>query len=250
MESDSDHRCVDDSKLIDDIEKFGWVVLSVENGNYLPDFAYTVGLWKNYSHPELISFGLSLEKLQAILNIGGDLIKSGQRMTTNKIYNEFLKNGSTQFLAVDERNIDDYFGYAKWFNKYEPFPALQLLWPDRHNKFPWDEDFEKEFHDRQPLLDRNMDFKFIESKKLAIFTTRQWIELDKPILRVIHESDSEWQFLTGDQMPDDIRIVALEELVKKDRTLNDIFNLDYGEQARRESIDSKWIRNKFEHNEE
>jgi hypothetical protein len=40
-------------------------------------------------------------------------------------------------------------------------------------------------------------------------------------------------------MPDDIRIVGLEELVKRDPTLNDVFNLDYGEAADRETLISK-----------
>lgn len=66
--------------------------------------------------------------------------------------------------------------------------------------------------------------------------------MKKPILRVVHEMDGDWQFLTGDQMPEDIKIVALEELVLKDKTLNDVFNLGYGEAAEREYIGDKWTR--------
>jgi hypothetical protein len=84
----------------------------------------------------------------------------------------------------------------------------------------------------------------MESKNLGIFTTRQWLELNKPILRVIHDTDGDWQFLTGDQMPDDIRIVALEQMTKRDKTLNNVFNLDYGEEAERKSIDGEWVRKK------
>jgi len=34
----------------------------------------------------------------------------------------------------------------------------------------------------------------------------------------------------------------LKHMVEKDPTLNDLFNLDYGEQAERKSIDDIWIR--------
>ena len=246
MANENEHNCVDDDKLIADIEKFGWAVLLVEASDYLPAFAYTVGLWKNYNHPELISFGLSTQTLHSILNIGGELVKSGHDLKTNKTYDDFFENRPGKFLQVDRRNITDYFGFALWYNRDDIFTALQLVWTDRNNKFPWDTGFEKEFELKQPLLDRNADFKFREVKNLCVFTTRQWLDLNKPILRVIHENDGDWQFLTGDQMPEDIRIVTLQEIVLRDKTLNDIFNLDYGESAERQDIESKWTRNSIE----
>jgi hypothetical protein len=120
------------------------------------------------------------------------------------------------------------------------------VWTDRFDHFPWDADFEEEFIFKQPLLDRNVDFKFREEKNLAIFTTRQWLELSKPILRVIHEIDGDWQFLTGDQMAEDIKIVALEQLILCDKTLNEVFNLGYGEAAERDAIGGQWTRTKIE----
>jgi hypothetical protein len=65
MSDDSEHNCIDNIKLFADIEKFGWEVLIIEATEYLPSFAYTVGLWENYKHPEIISFGLTTKTLQA-----------------------------------------------------------------------------------------------------------------------------------------------------------------------------------------
>jgi hypothetical protein len=118
------------------------------------------------------------------------------------------------------------------------------VWTDRNDKFPWQENFEEKFLYDQPLLDRNAEFKFREEKNLGVFTTKQWLELDKPILRVVHEDDGAWQFLTGDQMPEDIKLVSLEQMVLKDSTVNGVFNLDYGEAAERESIGGEWARTK------
>jgi hypothetical protein len=91
-----------------------------------------------------------------------------------------------------------------------------------------------------------MKFKFREAKNLATFTTRQWIEKQKPILHVIHDTEGDWQFLTGDQLQSDIRIVALEQLVFQDITLNETFNLEYGEEAQRNYIGAEWIRSRVE----
>jgi hypothetical protein len=105
-----------------------------------------------------------------------------------------------------------------------------------------EENFEEEFLYQQPLLDRNVEFKFNEDKHLSIFTTRQWLEEHKPILRVVHDHDGDWQFLTGDQIPEDIRVVSLSEIVRSDQTLNEVFDLEYGEVAERALIGEEWER--------
>lgn len=51
-------------------------------------------------------------------------------------------------------------------------------------------------------------------------------------------------------MPEDIKIVALKELVLIDLTLNQIFDLEYGEEAKRDSLDGQWTRVKVEHNDD
>ena len=233
-------------KLTEDIRNYGWSVIIIEATDYLPSFAYTVGLWESYKQPELISFGLTNNTLHTILNEAGNIIKSGQVITINFEYDNFFQNSKTEFIKVDKRNISDYFGYAIEYYKTNDFPALQLIWTDRNNLFPWDDKYEEEFRYRQPLLDRNVDFKYREEKNLGIFTTRQWLELNKPILKVIHEDDGDWQFLTGDQLLEDIRLVALEQMTLKDKTLNEVFNLDYGESAEREFIGGKWVRTSYQ----
>lgn len=250
MPTNHEHNCNDNKDFGPDIEKFGWVVIMIEATDYLPSFAYTIGLWKNYRHPEIISFGLTIQTLHLILNDAGAMAKAGQVIETGKSYNDFFESGRTQFLQVDNRNIADYFGQAINLYNTEGFPALQLVWTDRNGKYPWEKDYEEEFEFRQPLLDRNADFKFREAKNLGIFTTRQWLELKRPILRVVHDHDGDWQFLTGDQMPEDARLVALEQMTIRDKTLNEVFNLDYGEAAEREFIGGAWTRSKTEEEEE
>jgi hypothetical protein len=250
MTTEKEHNCRDDSKTTSDIEKYGLSVIIIEATEYLPSFAYSIGLWEKFRHPEIICFGLTTKTLGGLINNAADLVKDGQLIETNKTYNDIFENSSAEFIKVDSRNLSDYFGTAIDYYNTENFPALQLVWTDRNNKFPWETDFEEEFIYKQPLLDRNADFKFREEKNLATFTTRQWIEQHKPILRVIHDTDGDWQFLTGDQMPEDIKIVALEQLVLRDKTLNEVFDLEYGEEAEREVIGGQWTRNKVEYDDE
>ena len=149
-------------------------------------------------------------------------------------------------MEVESGYLENYFGYGLNFYKVDNFPALQLVWTDRKNNFPWDKQYEEEFKYRQPLLDRNIDFKFREEKNLGIFTTRQWLDLNQPILRVVHDKDGDWQFLTGDQMHSDIKLVCFKDMISRDLTLNELFNLDYGEEAERNSVGGQWTRIKSE----
>lgn len=228
------------------IEKFGLQVIMVNSESYNPSFAYSVGLTETLNHPEIICFGLPSDLGHSIINDVAEIIKQTGAIKIDTEYENIFKDSRAKVLRVDQRNIEDYFGVALEYYQDKSIEALQLIWTDRNDKFPWEENFEEEFIYRQPLLDRNADFKFREPKNLTAFTTRQWLELQKPILRVVHDHDGDWQFLTGDQMPEDIKIVALEQLVLRDKTLNDVFDLKYGEAADRDSIDGQWKRTKIE----
>lgn len=177
-----------------------------------------------------------------IINDVADLIKNGEKIKSYNPYENIFKNSRAEFLPVDFRNIEDYFGAALNYYQHNNFSALQLVWTDRNDKFPWENGFEERFIHDQPLLDRNADFKFREAKNLGVFTTRQWLEHNQPILRVVHDSDGDWQFLTGDQEQEDIRLIALEQMILRDQTLNEVFDLDYNQAAERGFIGGKWER--------
>lgn len=250
MQIEKLHNCRDINELLLqtslNIEKFGLQVIQVQASSYLPSFAYSTGLWQSYKHPEVICFGLSIELMHQLINDVANLIRQGEEFTIRKSYSNIFQNTNAAFLKVAPENIGDYFSLGMRHYGNDEFPAIQLVWTDRNNKFPWENDFEEEFFYRQPLLDRNSTFKFREPKNLGVFTTRQWLDLEQPILRVVHNHDGDWQFLTGDQLPEDIRLVCLEQMVQKDQTLNELFSLDYGESAERSFVGDKWIRSKEE----
>lgn len=246
MNTDNTHNCLSPNKLLNktksNIEKYGLQVVGIEATSYLPSFSYSVGLYESYQHPEIICFGLPMNLAHEIINDVADLIKNGQRIIPNQDYNDkIFKESRAQFLLLDIRNLKDYFYAAFNYYQHYNFSALQLVWTDRHDHFPWEEGFEEQFTYDQPLLDRNADFKFYEPKNLGVFTTRQWLENNQPILRVVHDHDGNWQFLTGDQVLEDIKRVHFEELISSDLSLNEVFNLEYGQSAERNFIGDTWV---------
>lgn len=242
---EENHNCIDFEQIKAHIKKFGLSVITVESTEYLPSFAYSIGLWETYKHPEIICFGLDTQTLHAIINDVAELIKSAENINPNLEYQNIFQSNRAIFLKIDNKNIEDYFGVAIEYHDSTQFDALQLIWTDRNNKFPWEVNFEKEFKYAQPLLDRNTNFKFREEKNLGIFTTRQWLEDNEAIIRVVHENNGDWQFFTKTFDLKTAKIVTLEQIVIRDQTLNDVFDLDYGEEAQREFIGDKWHHNKI-----
>jgi len=56
------------------------------------------------------------------------------------------------------------------------------------------------------------------------------------------EEDGDWQFHTEHEPKiEDSKVVCLEEIIKLDSTLNDVYYLNYGQTAYRSGIGREWI---------
>lgn len=235
------HNVLAGQKILNDVKVFGCHFGLIEADNYLPAFAYSIGLYKTFKHPEIVCFGLSLDALSFLLNQVKRIVQRGEKLKVNQPYQEFLEGYDIQFIEVNKAFYPDYFGYANWFYDYkDDYSVLQLVWTDKKNRYPWDDEFDPELKRFQPLLDRNMDFKFQESRNLGVYTTKQVID-GAPILYVYHNADGNWQFHNSSEpYVEDAMLVSLETITKLDPSVNQIYFLQYSWRAWRESTDEKW----------
>ena len=235
------HNDATEQAIIANVERYGCHIALLDPDNYLPGFAYSIGLFKTYRHPEIICFGMKRDVMGWCINHARDRIRDGEILTTGRLYSGFLEGYDVAFLLVDKAYYQDYLGYAGWFNDNAfDFPALQLVWPDKQHRFPWDDAFNPDWKFKQPLLDRNTDFKFYEERNLGVFTTKQAFNRS-PILFVYHNDDGDWQFHTSaDPDPGDAVLVCLEDITKLDPTINELFHLQPGWHAWRETAMDKW----------
>lgn len=231
----------------DVIDENGCQIMEIEGDNYMPPFAYTIGLFQQFNHPEVICFGLSLDVMQTLLNNVKDRIEDEEVLEAGKSYNGFLeKNIEVHFLEVNKAFYSDYLGYASWFYEGKDFPIIQMVWPDKKGNFPWNDKFDRSIEFTQPLLDRNIDFRFYESKDLGVFTTQKILK-GETVKYVIHDDEGDWFFLENDSVEnDDIQIVALEEIIRLDITINSVYYLQYGWEARRSDVGMDWVDNESE----
>jgi hypothetical protein len=68
-----------DAKFLANIEEHGWAVVKVAPrlGEQGDCFAYSTGLYFRLGQPEIVIFGLSLERMHTIINIIGNQMKFG-----------------------------------------------------------------------------------------------------------------------------------------------------------------------------
>jgi len=89
-------------------------------------------------------------------------------------------------------------------------------------------------------------WKFKDHPNIACFTTQAVAKHGKPILYVSHdEGDGAWQFHSGDDVKvKDAMILALEEIVRMDATVEELSDLPCGWVATRATATSTWVRAK------
>ncbi|MEC7755367.1 MAG: DUF4262 domain-containing protein [Bacteroidota bacterium] len=228
-------------QIISDIQEHGVHIAYVDTDGYTPRFGYSIGLYKEFNHPELIIIGLPPESIGVIINEVKSEIEKGTIYIEDVRYTGFLCGYPIQFVRVSPSYYQDYVGFAGWYNDSSfDFPLLQVVWPDKEHHFPWDDDFNPRLKFQQPLLDRNEDFKFLEERNLGVYTTSDVLE-GALIRFVYHNADGDWQFHSGNKPNlEQARLVCLNELVKLDPSLNEIYYLNYGEWAERSTAGSEW----------
>jgi hypothetical protein len=155
-------------------------------------------------------------------------------------------------------------GYAVWFYGGDDFQALQCVYPDLTNRFPWEEGFNNDWRSRQPLLfphplspNVEQDFwaandpesslhnwKFSEPPHTGVFTTKQVMSGEDSVTRVFHETEDEaWQFLgPGDARREDLTYVCFHHIIDKHPTISELADLPLGWSACRETVTAPWVR--------
>lgn len=226
------------------IDEFGCEIIEVEGNGYFPSYVYTIGLYQEFNHPEIVCFGLSCETMIDMLNQLKDTIEEANICyEVDKMYYNILpKEYPITFLKVNHLYYSEYFDVAVDFYEKSGYSFYQLIWPDNSKLFPWQKHFDLNIKYNQPLLDRNLDFFFLEDRNMTIFTTENVLSKNKPILFVEHDEDGDWFFLEREDVEEECIIMStLQEIVNLDPSLNTLNALDFNQYAVRDDINDDWF---------
>lgn len=123
----------------------------LEEGD-LPGFSYSIGLWHNYQHPEVIVLGLKRVVAHYVVNEVGRRVRETELFQHDSVYNGILEGFGCLFLSVDCQHYEEYLGWARWYYEGDSFPVLQCVYPSTLGHFPWHEKSSEWFRKWQPVL--------------------------------------------------------------------------------------------------
>src|SRR5262245_50153786 len=114
-----DPRCegTDDEKVLADVGNYGWHVVKIWETNETTGWAFSIGLYQNFNHPDLIVFGLIDELLHIVINSIGEDVRAGKRFEIDVKYPDLIDGYSCIFKPVNTVWYSHFLGYANWFYK-------------------------------------------------------------------------------------------------------------------------------------
>lgn len=141
-----------DLRVIADVAQSGLYVVCGAAIGGAPAFAFSIGLFRTFDHPEVAIFGLASAALEAAVRRIGERVRAGERFEDNDVVDGVVEGRAVAFRRIVPRHYPPYLGYAVWYHGGARFPALQATWSDPAGHFPWERWFPRELRDVQPVL--------------------------------------------------------------------------------------------------
>lgn len=134
------------------VARDGFAVVTVPEKGDTPDYAYSVGLFRTYGHPEIIVLGLPPATLEEIVETLAESVGEGHQFTDSSRSADVLEGYDVLFRSVSSRSLAKYFSAAIEYYGESLFPAVQCIWPDRAGRYPGEPRTRPGFSKVQPIL--------------------------------------------------------------------------------------------------
>jgi hypothetical protein len=130
------------------VQEHGWAIVDVEGAE---PFTYTAGLGQLLNHPELIMTGMPGEVAGPVLHTAVRRIKDGHLLRPRERVGGII--GAYDAIVVPvSREHRGRLAFARDYWPDGEVVALQIAWPDRAGRFPWEDGVAPGFAASQPLL--------------------------------------------------------------------------------------------------
>lgn len=141
-----------DLRLMADVAQWGWHVVQIAASHSAAAYAFSVGLFRTFDHPEVAVFGLAPDALRSALLRVGERVRGGDRFEPGDVAEGIVEGRTVAFRRIVPRHYAPFLGHAVWYHGGARFPALQGVWADGAGHFPWDRWFPRELRGVQPTL--------------------------------------------------------------------------------------------------
>lgn len=239
-----------EQKTLADIERYGChVVLVREEGDH-PPFAYSVGIQRTTSAPEVVVLGLAQELAHWLVNETHRRQAAGERFAEGAEQQGFLGGDfPVRFHRVARTHYREHFGWNRWLYGGDDFEVLQLVYPSTQGVWPCDPAAPPAFRARQPLLfacgcpPAHHDLaELARTDHRRAYVCEHVFTGERDVLYVVRDHEGDWQLLCGESGHERPRLVGLGHLVARDESLRAVLDLTPGEVAERAHLGGAWRR--------
>ena len=141
-----------EQKILSDIRSEGWHVINVMPEAGSPGWAFSIGLFEKFGQPEILIFGLREPTMKQLINQVAENMGEGSEYADGYRDESLLEGYGCAFKKVEKVWLAETAGLGLWYYGEREFPMLQLYWPDRNGRFPWDKRCDPAIRQLQPRL--------------------------------------------------------------------------------------------------
>lgn len=139
------------------VRQYGWYGVSITDHD--PPFLYSVGLMETCDHPELFVLGLEPDNAHALFAGLFEHLRGSQSFADAGIH--VVRIGGDEHRVgvrpVHPTQLPRYFGFAMGYCRHIGRPgeleAVQIFWPDKLGRFPFEAGCDLDVFRLQPRLD-------------------------------------------------------------------------------------------------
>jgi hypothetical protein len=119
-----------------------------------PSYSYTVGLWESFEQPEVVVFGMPEDVAQDLLEALADDASEGKRFQAGERHEGLLVGYPVRLFALPADFAAARLSLLAWAYEGAAVPVVQLVWPDKQGRWPWEPDVRDGFAEAQPVPGR------------------------------------------------------------------------------------------------
>lgn len=223
-----------------------------------PDFAYTVGLWHQRRHPDLLMTGLpSVQVMHSALNELSRRVLVGEVLRPGGLWEDVLRGVPVTVEELRPEARAQTTTWSTWFHRRD-VPVLQVVWPDTEGVFAW-QGGSGALDERQPpqwrvpgprsgALAEQASWPFPVPRDQLAFTCRHVLDGELPALYVQRDRDAtrgeDWVVSCGGEHEGSgqLLLAHLSHLVTRSPGLREVADLSLDHLARREDSQTPWQR--------
>ena len=139
----------DEQNFVAHIREHGWFRTRVFGDEEGPGFSYTTGFSVHLNRPELMTFGMKNEIAHDLFWGLFRYAEQGNILPIGSRTGDAFSNLPAYAFHVSKKYYPDFLGWSRWFYGGDDFACLQIVWPDRAGKFPWEVGFDPKFQGLQ-----------------------------------------------------------------------------------------------------